>query len=69
MSKLGLEREECNTHTGSIPDNRLERGEKGKMFDQAYFKAGVTNMVPADTRSPARTTLVALGPVLKIALR
>ena len=31
--------------------------------------ARVTNTVPAGTRSPSRTTLVARGPVLKIALR
>jgi len=29
---------------------------------------GVTNMVPAGTRSPARTTWIALGPILKKAL-
>ena len=34
-----------------------------------YRRSGVTSMVPAGTRSPNGTTLVALGPVLKIALR
>jgi len=30
--------------------------------------AGVTNVVPAGTKSPAKTMLVARGPVLKITL-
>jgi len=36
--------------------------------ESLFYRAGVTNVVPADTRSPARTIYVARGPVLKITL-
>jgi len=33
-----------------------------------FYRTGVTNMVPAGTRSPARAMYVARGPVLKITI-
>ena len=39
------------------------------MQESRQSRVGVTNTVPAGMRSPAGSTLVAGGPVLKIALR
>jgi len=41
----------------------------GVCCETCVCRAGVTNPVPPGTRSPAKTTLVTRGPVLKITLR